>query len=133
MTVELLDPKISIQQTQYHTSKHNATDELELVQLKLEQTSSLSPPFNQQILAYLDNSTREIFKNCSIKLYFWNQNSFLRIDCPSYQVFFCLKRRRKWILCIHNALLELVGTINEIEVFYQEGKKINVFSKKVLK
>jgi hypothetical protein len=131
--VELLDPKISIQQTHYHTSKHNATDELELAQLKLEQTSNLSPPFNQQILAYLDNSTKEILESCSIKLYFWNQNSFLRIDCPSYQVFSSLKRRRKWILCIHNALLELVGTVNEIELFYQEGKKVNVCSKKVPK
>lgn len=129
MIVELLDPKIHIQQI---VSKHNAKDELELALLKLERTSSLSSPFNQQILAYLDNSTRENLKKCSIILYLWDQNSFLRIDCPSYQLFSYLKRRRRWILCIHNALLELVGSVNEIEVIYQEGKKINVFTKKLL-
>jgi hypothetical protein len=133
MTVKLLDPKPSIQQTLYNANKPKVTDELKLAQLKLEQTSSLSPRFNQQLLAYLDDSTREILKNCRINLYLWNQNSFLRISCPHYPAFSCLKRRRKWILCIHHSLLELVGSVNEIEVVYQEGKKINVFSKKLLK
>ncbi|MBN3907309.1 MAG: hypothetical protein HWQ35_12305 [Nostoc sp. NMS1] len=132
MTVKLLEPKSSIQPTLYNASKPKVTDELELAQLKLEQASSLSPPFNQQILAYLDDSTREILKSCSINLYLWNQNSFLRIFCPSYLVFSYLKRRKKWIFCIHNSLLELVGSVNEIEVVYQEGKKINVFSKKLI-
>ena len=131
MTVKLLEPKPSIQQTLYNASKPNLTDELELAQLKLEQASSLSSPFNQQILAYLDDSTREIFKSCSINLYLWNQNSFLRIYCPNYPVFSCLRRRKRWIFYIHHSLLELVGSVNEIEVVYQDGKKINVFSKKL--
>ncbi len=75
MTVELLDSKPSIQQTPYHVNQQNLTDELELAQLKLEQTSSLSPPFNQQILAYLDDSSKEIIKECSINLYLWEHNS----------------------------------------------------------
>jgi hypothetical protein len=125
--VELLDPRTSTQQTPYYTSKHNTAEDLELAQLKLEQISTLSPTLNQQIMAELDNSTRELLKSCSINAYFWSQNSFLRIYCHDVQIFSYLRRRKKWLFYLHEVILRLVVKVNKVEVIYQEGEKINVF------
>jgi hypothetical protein len=125
--VELLDPEASRRQTSYYTSKQNTVDNLELAQLKLEQISTLSLTLNQQILIELDNSTRELLKNCSIDACFWPQNSFIRIDCDNSQLFSYLKRHRKWLFYLHQVVHKLVAEIKKIEVIYQEGDKIDIF------
>ncbi|MFB2771630.1 hypothetical protein ACE1AT_20415 [Pelatocladus sp. BLCC-F211] len=130
--VKLLEPRASTQQTLYSTSKHNTADNLELAQLKLEHTSNLSLTLNQQIMTELDNSTREILKSCNINAYFWSQNSFLRIYCYNLQIFSYLKRQKKWIIYLHEAIHRLFIKINQIEVIYQEGEKINVFYRKLI-
>lgn len=127
MKVELLDPKASTQQTPYYTSKHNTAENLELTQLKLEKISTLSLTLNQQIMAELDNPTRELLNSCSINAYFWSQNSFLRIYCDNSQLFYYLKRRKKWLFYLYKVIHKLVIQVNKIEVIYQEGEKINVF------
>ncbi|MGJ5672484.1 MAG: hypothetical protein ACR9NN_02505 [Nostochopsis sp.] len=127
MKVELLELQGSIQQTPYYTSKHNRADNSELAQLKLEQLSTLSPTLNQQIMAELDNSTREILKSSTINAYFWSHNSFIRIYCYNFQIFSYLKRHKKWLFYLRKVIHKLVAEVNKVEVIYQEGEKINVF------
>ncbi|KOP23029.1 hypothetical protein AMR41_28400 [Hapalosiphon sp. MRB220] len=127
MKVELLDRKASTQQRLYYTSKQDTVDNLELAQLKLEQISTSSPTLHQQIMTEVDNSTREILQTCSIKSYFWSQNSFIRISCDNLHNFSYLKRHKKWLFYLHKVIQKLVTKVKKIEVIYQEGEKLDIF------